>query len=808
MLVQLLRFALKPLLTIVKSDANDLISGQNKADAIDYRYLFENSTTGIGRTSVINGSVIFANLRLAEIFGYDDVDQFVDEYNFSENYLAEGGRERQLDFFRNHPGELMQASFTDRLGETIIVESQVRFDPGEAFIDFVIIDVSDRDKANQKKLYSESIVDAIVHQSHVPMVLKDLNDRYLYVSPAYTRYLEMTIDEVEGNTTSNVHEPETASRLQEADRKIISSGKAFDINEAFPVKFGDSTLQVYKFPIYDENGDVNGIGSIGLDITESELDKRLLARTKIELEQRREQLSLMVEQRTQELVERDEMFRRFYEVIPDVFMITEMESGICLSVNDGFCEMTGYSREEVIDRSTLDLNLWRYTRDRGKLVSRLKSRGYISNLNADFRRKDGSFWPGMMSACLAELGGKQVVLSATKDVGDMRRAQDQAIQANQAKSQFLSSMSHELRTPLNAIIGFAQILQYNQKDPLTGKQKNAIELIETSGQHLLELINQVLDLSGIESGNLKLKREAVQAQDIITECISLSRPMGEPRDITIDDPVSRKLPEILTDSLRFRQVLLNLLSNAIKYCDEGSHISVETFNRQDRYLCISVIDSGHGIADEHHHSLFEPFKRFGDTTGRVQGAGIGLSISKQLVEAMEGRIGFDSELGKGSKFWFEMPLADTALHLQKVDARVEHQAIDRYQLSNSELVILYVEDNAINVEYMELFFEDMDNVDLLIATTAARGLELAQRMTPDLILMDIGLPDMSGIEATRILKSKAVTRQIPVIALSAAAMLDDIELAKAEDFDAYVTKPIQVDAFLQLLKTTFQGRLE
>ena len=807
MFVQLLRFAMKPLLTIIESEGNPSISGGKKPEDIDYRYLFENAAAGIGRTSVGSGRVIFANPRLAEIFGYDSVDQFIQEYNFSDRYPDQEGGARQFDFYRNNPGELAQASFTNRQGETIYVESEVRLDPGEEYVDFVIIDVSDREKATREKRRLESIVDSIMHQSHIPMALKDLDDRYLYVSPAYARYLGLTIDEMEGSTTAEILDQENAARVLTADQKVINSGMALDIDEAFPVKIGDATLHVYKFPIYDEQGAVSGVGSVGLDTTESELDKRSLARAKVELERRREQLSLLVEQRTQELLERDEMFRRFYEVIPDVFMITEMDSGKCLSVNDGFCEMTGYSREEVIDRSTIDLNLWRYNRDRGKLVSALKSRGYISNLNADFCSKDGSFWPGMMSACIAELGGKQVVLSATKDVSDMRGAQDQAIQANLAKSQFLSSMSHELRTPLNAIIGFAQILQFNKKDPLTVRQKNAIELIATSGQHLLELINQVLDLSGIEAGNLELKREPVQVNAIISECISLSRSMGEPRGITIDDTVAdRELPVILADPLRFRQVLLNLLSNAIKYSNEGNHISVETIDQRSKYLRICVIDNGPGIADQHHQGMFEPFTRFSDATGKVQGAGIGLSISKQLVEAMDGKIGFDSELGKGSNFWFEMPVADAALHHINDAVALEHDVVDGLQLSDSELVILYIEDHPINVEFMKLFFEDIGNIVLLIATTAAEGLEMANNRALDLILMDIGLPDMSGIEATRILKSQQETREIPVIALSAAAMLDDIERAKAVDFAAYTTKPIQVDAFLDLLKATFQNR--
>lgn len=920
-LSKVLRVVLKPLLKIARLEVVEPDEYSDIAGDLNYQRLFENATAGIGRTSVETGRVLFANSRLAEIFGYDDVKQFIDEFTFSEHYPDADGRRRQLEFYRNHPGELVEATYTDRFGELVYVQSEVRLDSEEKYIDFVLIDVSDKkiaeialqesqrdyqvlfenaavgvgrsrisdgkillanqklaemygyqtpeqmieeydfpsgwvnseerdnlvngfdatamqvseqkfrrrdgsiltligcdvhiegtdwfdyiavdtsdiEKMNREKQEYENIVNAMINHSPIPVSVKDLEDRYIFVSSSYADFLKKTNEELEGSVAGNILEPETARLLHEADKKIKNTGKPLDLNDSFPVNFGSSTLQVTKFPINDENGEVTGIGTIGIDVTEAVRNERELEKAKSELEKHREELEQLVTQRTRELEEREEMFRRFYEVIPDVFMITDMENGNCVSVNDGFCEITGYSREEVVGKSTLDLNLWKDDNDRTKLVEGISKNGFIANLDAEFRKKNGSYWPGIMSACSADLKGRKVVLSSTKNIAEIRSAQDEAVRASQAKSEFLSSMSHELRTPLNAVLGFAQMLQFSRKEPLTDKQKNSVGMIVSSGDHLLELINQVLDLSSIESGNLEVSAETLNPLEIIRDCIAISEAMGESRSITVERlAASESLPAIYADPLRFKQVLLNLLSNAIKYNREGGGVAVDARRINQDFLRISVSDQGPGISVDDQASVFEPFKRFGDRVGKVQGAGIGLTISKQLVELMGGDIGFESSVGAGSTFWIEMPLSDDVTSVGD-SAEVVGMINSNEKQPESESLVLCIEDNPINVEVIEIIFEEMDNTRLLIAESGEEGIELAQIHTPDLILMDIGLPGIDGVEATRLLKQSEKTQHIPVIALSAAAMEDDIDRAQDVGFYAYVTKPLKVTPFLELI---------
>ncbi len=380
--------------------------------------------------------------------------------------------------------------------------------------------------------------------------------------------------------------------------------------------------------------------------------------------------------------------------------------------------------------------------------------------------------------------------------------------ANRAKSEFLSSMSHELRTPLNAVLGFAQLLELNPKSPLTMGQKDSVAHIKTGGEHLLELVTQVLDLSKIESGNLVLANESVDLAGTIGDCLSITQRLAGPAGISfVDNIAGKSLPRIYTDPTRVKQVILNLLSNAVKYNRAGGAVTVDASEMPDAMIRISVKDTGPGIAAPAQDKVFEAFNRLGREALDIEGTGIGLTISKQLVELMMGRIGFESEVGKGSTFWFDLPTANKDIHelLGEPGIDAAHALESIPDILTRHNTVLYVEDNPANIVLMESVFDDVPNVTLKVATSAETCLEIARAEKPDLILMDIQLPGMDGIEATKLLRANAETGSIPVIAISAAAMKNDVERAEDARFHAYLTKPINITETLRVVREALQG---
>ena len=378
--------------------------------------------------------------------------------------------------------------------------------------------------------------------------------------------------------------------------------------------------------------------------------------------------------------------------------------------------------------------------------------------------------------------------------------------ANLAKSEFLSSMSHELRTPLNAILGFAQLLKLDPKAPLTEKQQEAVGHITSSGQHLLGLINDVLDLVRIEEGKLELTVQAANPTAVVDDCLIVALSIAEQKSISVTSGTSVKgLPSVMTDLTGLKQVLLNLLSNAVIYNRDAGTVRVNAEETPERMLRISVSDSGPGIAKEDYAKVFEPFDRLGREGTNIEGAGIGLVIARRLMLAMEGEIGFESEVGKGSTFWIEMPLAENPE--QRVPA--PEQPEDRMALAQpleeeTQCCVLYIEDDSTNAKLMQMMLQEVPNTELTIVPDAEQGIELANAISPDVILMDISLPGMDGIEATGILKNSTRTKDIPVIAITSAAMQDDVKRARNAGFYAYLTKPFDVKTVLQSVRSALE----
>ncbi|MFZ5974727.1 MAG: ATP-binding protein [Bacillota bacterium] len=399
---------------------------------------------------------------------------------------------------------------------------------------------------------------------------------------------------------------------------------------------------------------------------------------------------------------------------------------------------------------------------------------------------------------LVDNGSDTVVVSA-RDITERKEmeqsliiAKDEAEKASQAKSQFLSSMSHELRTPLNAVLGFAQILEMDSAAPLDESQKESVGEIKKAGNHLLELINEVLDLSKIESGEMKISIEPVRIDLIMEETLALVKPIAEKYGITVETHPCTDDNYVLADNLRIKQVLINLLSNAVKYNKENGRVfyACEKAGGNIRFY---VEDTGKGIPKEEIEAIFEPFHRLDATRSVEEGTGIGLTLVKQLMQLMGGRIGVESEEGRGSRFWIELPFAGQV----PVHIGGEHKKrVKPDQDGAGRKKVLYIEDNRANLMLVERILEHVDGISVIPAASGEVGIELARAHCPDLILLDINLPVIDGFKVLERLRLYEETKGIPVIAISASAMEKDIRRGMAKGFADYITKPINVPDFI------------
>jgi PAS domain S-box-containing protein len=389
---------------------------------------------------------------------------------------------------------------------------------------------------------------------------------------------------------------------------------------------------------------------------------------------------------------------------------------------------------------------------------------------------------------------------------ELENAKSVAEKANLAKSDFLSSMSHELRTPLNAMLGFAQLLECSSPPP-TSAQMVRLQQIIKAGWYLLELINEILDLALIESGRLSLSQEPVSLIDLILECQAMIEPQAQQHGIHLTFPRFSTPYFVRADQTRLKQIIINLLSNAIKYNRERGTVVVKCTESTPERIRISIKDSGAGLPPEKLEQLFQPFNRLGQEHGKEEGTGIGLVVTKQLVELMGGTIGVESTIGEGSEFWIELireatPRAETGNALS-AEFAFENSLLAELALTVPENVaqrtLLYVEDNPANLMLVEQIIDTRSHVNMLSARDGNLGIALARAHLPDVILMDINLPGINGFEALRILRSDSTTMHIPVIALSANAMPRDIEKGLEAGFFRYLTKPIKIHEFMNAL---------
>ncbi len=384
----------------------------------------------------------------------------------------------------------------------------------------------------------------------------------------------------------------------------------------------------------------------------------------------------------------------------------------------------------------------------------------------------------------------------------LRKAQEEAEQASRAKSEFLSHMSHELRTPLNAILGFAQLLELNKKGHLDSKENENVGQIRTAGNHLLELISEVLDLTQIETGSLKVFNENTDVSRLLKKLLPVVEPIANKRRIKIRDHISESALYVFADSTRLKQALINLVANAIKYNREGGEVFLKSEITDANRVKIHVIDTGPGIEADKQKLLFEPFERLGAEDSGIEGTGIGLTITKKLMGLMDGTISLESEKGKGSRFTIELPAGDHSGQVPKEHPLGKIVPKKTKEENQNQQTILYIEDNNSNLMLVQKYLQEFTSFNFMSSQNAVDGLDLARQHQPSLILMDINLPEMDGITAFKKLQGWNETKSIPVIAVSANAMEHDIKNALDSGFKNYMTKPMDLNLLLDMIQKT------
>ena len=589
-------------------------------------------------------------------------------------------------------------------------------------------------------------------------------------------------------------------------------------------------------PIRDANQNVIGAILVFRDVTRDYAVQQALKAQQIQLAQQNDEL-----RRSQEaLVQASALQNAIFNSANFSSIATDAQ-GVIQIFNVGAQRMLGYAAVDVLNKSTpADIS------DPQEVIARAltlstelattiapgfealvfkASRGIEDIYELTYIRKDGSRFPAVVSVTALRDEHDAIIgylligtdNTARKRVDAERGQVEQALQdknveleaaralaekANLAKSDFLSSMSHELRTPLGAILGFAQLIESGNPAP-TVAQKRSIDQILKAGWYLLDLINEILDLALIESGRLSLSLEPVSLAEVLSECEAMIEPQARQRGIQLQFVRLATSHQVLADRIRVKQVLINLLSNAIKYNKLGGSVTVECTPRGPSVIRVSVRDTGAGLAPEMVAQLFQPFNRLGQTVNPEEGTGIGLVVSKRLVELMQGHIGVDSTIDHGSVFWFELRLTRRAVVQAAADA-LPYSLARQTSADIDQRTLLYVEDNPANLILVEDLIARRPDMRLLSAMDGNVGVELARTTLPDVILMDINLPGISGLEALSILARDPHTAHIPVMALSANAMPRDIEKGLEAGFFRYLTKPIKINEFMDALDQALQ----
>ncbi|MCA9635599.1 MAG: PAS domain-containing protein, partial [Myxococcales bacterium] len=659
--------------------------------------------------------------------------------------------------------------------------------------DYYVLHASDRNAEVRAQEQRERFFDLSVDL----LCIADFEGRFTDMNAAWERTLGFSRQELMSCPPFHfVHPDDRASTLEELDRLVCDAGATLSFINRYRTRDGDYRWLMWNAVGHPELREFYGVAR---DVTE-------IKRFEDELLAHRQHLEALVRERTDALVATETRTRNLLAQGPAVVYACRPGGDYGATyVSPNVLEVLGIEPERFTERSSFwadNVHPADSPRIFAGLAGLLERDAHVHEYR--FRRADGEYrWMRDELRVLRDDTGAPVeIVGYWIDITErraqeeaLRQARDAAEEANQAKSDFLSRMSHELRTPMNAILGFGELLGLDQRR-LSEIQREGLGHIMDAGRHLLTLIDGVLQLAKIDAGKEDLSVEAVALAEVVARCRALIRPIADRRQVSIAADIDPDL-FVLADQVRLKQVLVNLLSNAIKYNNPDGHVRVRgCLTALDR-VRLSVEDDGLGIPARELPRLFEPFYRVNVNTP-VEGSGIGLSICRRLVELMGGTIGVESELGRGSLFWIDLPRA----HSQGLPTAPREGGVEmgRSEAAPGTLRVLYVEDNPANRRLMQLLFQEHLGLPLTTAVTGEEGLELARAAPPDLILLDLDLPGIDGFEVARALADDPRLASIPVVVVSAHGMNEHIERARAAGFADYLVKPINIPRLTEIVR--------
>ncbi|MEN3369263.1 MAG: hypothetical protein V7609_1406 [Verrucomicrobiota bacterium] len=628
----------------------------------------------------------------------------------------------------------------------------------------------------------------LFEEAPIGMAVVGLDERFKQVNARFSQMVDYSEAELKTRAPLDITHPEDWDQTKQFAEAMLGGTARASMEKRYIRKNGEMIWATRTACIIrDETGQPHHFLIMVEDISERKRAEEALSESKRRLETALETNQLIMDN-SQDVI------------------CTIDESGRFVTVNKASEALWGYTSAELEGHAYIE---WVHPEDRPKTIEaagKIRVNGKVVDFVNRYVRKDGSIVDVLWSASWSD--SKKMMFCVAHDVTErsriekaLREAKEDADRANRAKSEFLSRMSHELRTPLNAILGFGQLLE--RQNP-TEKQLARVHHITSAGRHLLNLINEVLDISRIEAGNLQLSVEPVSLSEVLEETLDLMRPLASDRSMELS--VGAELDGeqyVLADRQRLKQVLLNLLTNAVKYTPVGGKITISADASKPETMRVIVTDSGSGIPAQKLTRLFTPFDRLGAEQSGVEGTGLGLALCQRLMQAMDGAVGVSSEVGKGSAFWIELPGAKSPLEgLPKNRSVLEVQP---HSLTGQKRKVLYIEDNFSNLTLVEQMLAERSDLQIITAMQGQLGLDLARKHLPDIILLDLHLPDLPGWEVLARLRRSKLTQDIPVIIISADATARQIDRLMAAGARAYLTKPLDITELFRAIDETISG---